>query len=166
MPTVLSWSNLKLVNSSASGTVLRQGNSLVRSRRRVPGQDMVQNNDSPIGHEQLRSYSFFNPSVGTVFAGIKIGCQDPASNNLSVSAGLAQYITVPERQAFMQHAAHQEPSAISLGEQCNISHYRFVSARVSRAYQADLQSHRLQVRALYEQLMTKSGRHRATLISR
>ena len=110
MPTILAWAGLSLEGSPASGTILRRGLSVLPRR----GADTA----AVEGHSFLRSYSFFNPQVGSIFSlthpfeGCGNSSKDARDNAKERPA--VEHFVVEATSARMSHALFEEPASASL----------------------------------------------------
>ena len=144
MPTILDWVGLK-IQSPSSGTILRRGHSLL-------------NNDS--GHSFLRSYSFFNPKMGSLFLSA-----DKLSENLSIKkcslrkgAMMTQFLS-QTRGGTLESAIFEEPLNSSCGPTLSyalVGKFKSAPTSESRKWSLNLAKHRLALQAHYDYLYRRN----------
>ena len=136
MPTILDWAGL-VIESPSSGTLLRRGHSLL-------------NNNSG-GHSFLRSYSFFNPKMGSLFLSVDKLSQD--LSNKKCTSAMAQFLS-QTRSGTLETATFKEPLYLVCGETSSPSaifgKYKPARASESRKWSLHLAKHRLALQAHYD----------------
>ena len=158
MPTILDWADLRMVNCSTAGTIIRRGVSLLRAS---PPLSLQKYNVSVALRTLLPVYSFFNPQVCGVLL-LESSMISPVSSrpankttpeNEKRKINLVQIVIEHSRSRFARHAyikGSNSPSSVLLMR----TQMDTAPLNQSEAWQRTLQQGRVAVRFAYGNLFS------------